>query len=78
MAEVFQNRDQNIKHVELLIAAHRLWFFSHRSSFGTHHRRCAALQRVARAIMWSNQLTSYPRIANISVGMTFIIKPHTH
>ena len=26
MAEIFQNRDQNIKHVELLIAAHRMRF----------------------------------------------------
>ena len=26
MAEIFQNRDQNIKHVELLIAAHRMPF----------------------------------------------------
>ena len=26
MAEIFQNRDQNIKHVELLIAAHRMQF----------------------------------------------------
>ena len=26
MAEIFQNRDKNIKHVELLIAAHRMRF----------------------------------------------------
>ena len=26
MAEIFQNRDQNIKHVELSIAAHRMRF----------------------------------------------------
>ena len=26
MAEIFQNRDQNIKHAELLIAAHRMRF----------------------------------------------------
>ena len=47
MAGIFQNREQKFHHVGKCIAAHRMFFFLHRSSFETSHRRCAASQRVA-------------------------------
>ena len=48
MAEIFQSCDQNIKHVKLSIAAHRMRFLGIAALL--EHSRCVASQRVAGPI----------------------------